>query len=75
MGISWKVCRDSEILVWIMLSVGFLAAFYATVSASYAIEQDGLPRLGSTSNGEETWNGDLPLSRLKKLKARRRICV
>lgn len=50
-----------------------LASYYATVSASYAIEQDGLPRLASNADGEETWNGDQPLERLGKLKARRRV--
>ncbi|KAJ9113114.1 hypothetical protein QFC20_002002 [Naganishia adeliensis] len=49
------------------------ASYHATVSASYAIEQDGLPRLASNADGEETWNGDQPLERLRKLKARRRV--
>lgn len=50
-----------------------IAAYYATVSASYAIEQDGLPHLASNPDGEEIWNGDQPLERLGKLKGRRRV--
>jgi len=50
------------------------ASLYATVSASYAIEQYGLPRLNSqiSSDGSvvELWNGDKPSSRLQRLKER-----
>ncbi|KAJ9122460.1 hypothetical protein QFC22_001886 [Naganishia vaughanmartiniae] len=48
----------------------FESALYGTVSASYAIEQDGLPRIQSGSDGVELWNGDLPLSRLNNLRSR-----
>ncbi|KAI0049586.1 Ribokinase-like protein [Auriscalpium vulgare] len=44
----------------------FKAAFYATVSASYIIEQQGLPELSRTAT-EELWNGDSPGQRLAKL--------
>jgi hypothetical protein len=50
-----------------------VAAYYATVSASYAIEQDGLPRLALDRDSREIWNGDEPLERLGKLKARRGV--
>jgi hypothetical protein len=48
------------------------AAFFATISASYTIEQHGLPRITRPSSdvlGEE-WNGDSPWKRLQELKAR-----
>lgn len=51
------------------------AACYATISASFTIEQLGLPkmtsggRLGKTT-GREEWNGDDPRRRLQFLKAR-----
>ncbi|KAI0356585.1 Ribokinase-like protein [Trametes cingulata] len=51
------------------------ATLYATVSASFTIEQEGLPRLTGTSNvkGEqqlEEWNGDSPHRRLRELQDR-----
>jgi len=45
------------------------AAFYASVSASFTIEQEGLPRI-SSENGVTHWNGDLPQHRLDALRAR-----
>jgi hypothetical protein len=48
------------------------AALFATVSASYTIEQHGLPRITRPSSnvlGEE-WNGDSPWRRLEEFKAR-----
>ena len=48
----------------------FLAVLYATVSASYTIEQEGLPILSRTSDDEERWNGDSPRDRLELLRAR-----
>jgi hypothetical protein len=45
------------------------ATFVGSVSASFVIEQQGLPKMESTSHGE-TWNGDLPHERLRLLKAR-----
>ncbi|KAJ9127075.1 hypothetical protein QFC24_001309 [Naganishia onofrii] len=46
------------------------SALYGTVSASYAIEQDGLPHIETTRDGVEVWNGDLPSSRLQNLRSR-----
>lgn len=46
------------------------AVLYATVSASYTIEQGGLPKLSQTEEGKELWNGDDPKERLLKLRAR-----
>ncbi|KAI0254290.1 Ribokinase-like protein [Lactifluus subvellereus] len=50
----------------------FEAAFHATVSASYTIEQLGLPRVSRASADvrNEEWNGDSPWTRLQELKAR-----
>lgn len=47
----------------------FEATLFATVSASYIIEQLGLPEHQGTLEGE-LWNGDNPMSRLTKLKER-----
>jgi hypothetical protein len=44
-----------------------LASLHATVSASFTIEQEGLPVLTSSS-GVEEWNGRLPGQRLEELK-------
>ncbi|KAH9999424.1 Ribokinase-like protein [Russula vinacea] len=48
------------------------AAFFATISASYTIEQHGLPRITRPSSDvlSEEWNGDSPWRRLEELKAR-----
>jgi len=48
------------------------AAFHATVSASYTIEQYGLPQLTGPSSDvrNEKWNGDSPWGRLRELRAR-----
>src|SRR5712671_4280783 len=48
------------------------AAFFATISASYTIEQHGLPRITRPSSDvlSEEWNGDTPWRRLLELKAR-----
>ncbi|KAJ3909214.1 Ribokinase-like protein [Lentinula edodes] len=49
------------------------AVFYATVSASFVIEQSGLPAI--TSSGDralEQWNNDSPRRRLEALKSRAR---
>lgn len=44
------------------------AMFYASVSASFIVEQLGLPRLTQAkAEGEEIWNGDLPRRRLSIL--------
>lgn len=57
---------------WVDELIQRSAAFFATISASYTIEQHGLPRITRTSSdvlGEE-WNGDSPWKRLQELKAR-----
>jgi len=49
------------------------ATFYATVSAGFTIEQEGLPNLSVTTtagNLGEEWNGDSPQRRLKELRTR-----
>lgn len=47
------------------------AVLYATVSASFVIEQEGLPHLtckaSEVESGAELWNGDIPKRRLDKL--------
>ncbi|KAI0699403.1 Ribokinase-like protein [Cytidiella melzeri] len=48
----------------------FEAALYATVSASFTIEQDSLPNLTRHPDGKETWNNDVPQDRLQKLRSR-----
>jgi len=50
----------------------FEAAFHATVSSSYTIEQFGLPQITRLSDDvrNEEWNGDSPWARLRELKAR-----
>jgi hydroxymethylpyrimidine/phosphomethylpyrimidine kinase len=53
-----------------------VASLYATVSASYMIEQYGLPHLTGSSGScsdtgaDERWNGEVPHQRLEKLRAR-----
>ena len=43
------------------------AAIYATIAASYVIEQAGMPQLSVLEDGNcETWNGESFASRLKK---------
>ncbi len=48
------------------------AALYGTVSASYTVEQLGLPQITRASDDvrSEEWNGDSPWRRLQELKAR-----
>ena len=48
------------------------AALYGTVSASYTVEQLGLPKITRASSEvrSEEWNGDSPWGRLQELKAR-----
>jgi hypothetical protein len=47
-----------------------LAIMYASVSASMAIEQNGLPRIASGDGGREIWNGDSGFERLEKFRQR-----
>lgn len=44
-----------------------IAVLYATVSASFIIEQLGLPTLALGEDGTECWNGDSPQRRLEML--------
>ncbi|KDQ09966.1 hypothetical protein BOTBODRAFT_36590 [Botryobasidium botryosum FD-172 SS1] len=46
------------------------ASLYASVSASYTVEQNGLPRVDRGSTNREIWNGDRPEDRLKILRDR-----
>ncbi|KAI0069038.1 Ribokinase-like protein [Artomyces pyxidatus] len=46
----------------------FKALFYASVSASYTIQQQGLPTCSRSEAGE--WNGDSPWARLRELEER-----
>ena len=48
------------------------ASLYATISASYTIEQNGLPKITRASSDvrSEEWNGDSPWGRLQEFKAR-----
>jgi len=49
------------------------AALYATVSAGFIIEQEGLPKLSLSEvagNLVEKWNGDTPYRRLNELRTR-----
>ncbi|RDB23298.1 Uncharacterized protein C16C9.01c [Hypsizygus marmoreus] len=48
----------------------FDATFYASVSASFTIEQQGLPTVSGAEAEHPLWNGDFPLRRLQILKAR-----
>lgn len=48
-----------------------IAALYATISASFIIEQAGLPSLDKPApDGSEKWNNDYPHRRLEVLRAR-----
>lgn len=53
---------------------GRVATFYASVSASFVIEQQGLPKIGAGVDGKGstggTWNGDSPKRRLDQLRKR-----
>ena len=46
------------------------AAQHASVSASFTIEQFGLPVLTVRADGSEAWNDALPGDRLKELEKR-----
>ena len=46
------------------------ATLYASVSASYTIEQEGLPRISMALDGSPLWNGEKPDERLKVMKER-----
>lgn len=60
-GMAVALARDEDIET---------AAVWGTVAASFAIEQVGPPTLGKNDNGEETWNGVSPLSRLQEFQER-----
>lgn len=46
------------------------ATLWGAVAASFAIEQVGMPQLGVSADGRETWNGESVLGRLESLKSR-----
>lgn len=46
------------------------ASYFAATAASFAIEQKGLPRFTTSSDGREVWNGDDPWDRLHSLMRR-----
>ncbi|KAL4075809.1 Ribokinase-like protein [Scleroderma citrinum] len=46
------------------------ATLYAAVSASFVIEQGGLPTLRMTPEGVEVWNNDVPMRRVGALRQR-----
>lgn len=46
------------------------AAMWGNVAASFAIEQVGVPVLGRTTDGRETWNGVVPQDRLQEFERR-----
>ena len=54
--------------------MSWTAALYAAVSASFIVEQPGLPVLAQTADEtgtvREQWNGDLPQRRLEELQKR-----
>ncbi|PPQ77752.1 hypothetical protein CVT25_011187 [Psilocybe cyanescens] len=50
----------------------YQATLHGTVSASFAIEREGLPLLSYTSSAVEMWNGDEPLRRLEVLRQRQK---
>jgi len=45
------------------------AALWGSVAASFAIEQVGMPKLASSTDGE-TWNGESAMARLEALRLR-----
>lgn len=47
-----------------------IASMKASVSASYFIEQYGIPSISTSRTGEELWNGTSPVERLKEMKER-----
>ena len=51
-----------------LMFIVWLATLYATVSASFIIEQEGLPAVTYTPT--EEWNGDQPFRRLEALRKR-----
>lgn len=51
-----------------MMSLAFAATLHASISASFVIEQEGLPVMSEESAG--IWNGDDPFRRLDILRER-----
>lgn len=47
-----------------------IASMKASVSASYFIEQYGIPSISTTQTGVELWNGTSPAERLEEMKKR-----
>ena len=46
-----------------------LGAIYGSVAASFAIEQLGMPSLSQAENGEDLWNGESVMNRIRKYRA------
>lgn len=66
-----KVYLDPKTVngVWCALTRSMAAVLYASVSASFIIEQEGLPLM--EPDGESwKWNGDSPQRRLSDLRHR-----
>ncbi|OJA15306.1 hypothetical protein AZE42_00950 [Rhizopogon vesiculosus] len=55
---------------WVLNHSRVLATLYASVSASFTVEQLGLPHLTLNSGREEEWNYDSPRRRLEVLRQR-----
>lgn len=51
------------------------ASYYASVSASFIIEQNGLPKVSRGGHEADLWNGDSPMRRLQELKTRAGVVV
>lgn len=64
-GMFSRVSDFRDFLVRQLKSCEPIAALYGSVSASFTVEQGGLP----TVNGE-SWNGDQPRRRLAELRSR-----
>ncbi|KAL8807720.1 MAG: hypothetical protein Q9182_000531 [Xanthomendoza sp. 2 TL-2023] len=47
------------------------ATVYGTIAASFAIEQVGVPTIGRSASGEETWNSVMVQDRLTEFRMRR----
>jgi len=62
------VFHDS--LVTLLKTFETIAAFYGSVSASFTVEQGGLPTITNADGSGESWNGDQPHRRLAELRSR-----
>ena len=69
-GESTRPAMLTSLSAMVLMKPTMTATFYATVSASFTIEQQGLPILSSNPGDEPRWNGDSPARRVDELKAR-----